>query len=663
MLQENTQTTNIMETKNDEKNRDGDDHDLYQVKVVKETHDDDDGQDQVVEGDHDDYKINGIDHATVGDRGTDAAEADRSGPAVPPISTSGGEVVNDDFDDEDANTEFTTETLNRQWSTGTNSEERRQQRKWLLNFINRYVPPDVDEGDAFVVVKVLVEAEIITAEQVQRDQERIKETQRFMSYFEELTDAEWDSTGRITSLYLGYKDLRDCPWELHPDISRLDKLKHLTVGWCVGLPAELSRLEDLETLKLTMNADEVQYDMPASEPPAIELVSLRELDAKVAPGVVGFNLPSWIANSSFPNLEVLALEDEADSTFTDIVDALKGLKKSKAKGHPGLRQLVVSNFEIGENFDTFLLNTIPVQAPRLETVKFQDGKPFLTSVTDVASRIDSGDFSHAFTSSASHLKTLDLQETELFGHRGGPCLVEDTKEHSALSSIVMAYEKLTVVGFQPTPSSAGSFKRALVASGGENGKKRARVSYQSKDTESSKKVQGKSKIKNNNSSTSSCNISSSSSRTKKTQQDAAAPTATTSSKKKPRRNSTSSHMSDDTVKKATKGAAKSPAGTVKKEEFHTPIHGGGRRADAVVGRRFAKYFNMQCDDENDFEKLFFGTVTKKIASETKPLHYRVQFDDGDSLDMDIPEIQEGLDLYDEMKAKDKKKGGAKKKKY
>ena len=149
--------------------------------------------------------------------------------------------------------------------------------------------------------------------------------------------------------------------------------------------------------------------------------------------------------------------------------------------------------------------------------------------------------------------------------------------------------------------------------------------------------------------------SSGSSKTKTTQDDTSAPADNTSSNKKPRRNSTSSHMSDDTVKKATNA--------VKKEEFFTPIHGGGRRGDAVVGRRFAKYFNMQCDDEDDFEQLFFGTVTKKITSETKPLHYRVQFDDGDSLDMDIPEIQEGLDLYDEMKSKDKKKGGAKKKRY
>jgi hypothetical protein len=128
--------------------------------------------------------------------------------------------------------------------------------------------------------------------------------------------------------------------------------------------------------------------------------------------------------------------------------------------------------------------------------------------------------------------------------------------------------------------------------------------------------------------------------------------------KKPRHISKSSQVSIDTAK-ATKGSTAKP-NTVQ-SDYHKTIHGSGRRVDPNIGRRFAKYFSMQCDDEDDFEKLFFGTITKKIASETKPLQYRVEFDDGDTLDMEVPEIQEGLDLYLENESKDRKKGGTKRK--
>ena len=73
-----------------------------------------------------------------------------------------------------------------------------------------------------------------------------------------------------------------------------------------------------------------------------------------------------------------------------------------------------------------------------------------------------------------------------------------------------------------------------------------------------------------------------------------------------------------------------------------------RDGDQFVGRRVAKYFFDDGRSSGELTK-FFGTVTRHLRpADDLPEHWRIQYDDGDSEDIDLEELLHAIALEEEQ---------------
>jgi hypothetical protein len=74
--------------------------------------------------------------------------------------------------------------------------------------------------------------------------------------------------------------------------------------------------------------------------------------------------------------------------------------------------------------------------------------------------------------------------------------------------------------------------------------------------------------------------------------------------------------------------------------------------EVFLGRRIAKLFPIEDpnDSTNMIEQVFFGTI--KYISDEKKIWFYIKYDDGDSEEFSLNEIEKAMELYEEHKHED-----------
>jgi hypothetical protein len=78
-----------------------------------------------------------------------------------------------------------------------------------------------------------------------------------------------------------------------------------------------------------------------------------------------------------------------------------------------------------------------------------------------------------------------------------------------------------------------------------------------------------------------------------------------------------------------------------------------KRKTSFIGKRIAKHFEIEDDQGRKVMDLFFGTVKEYVEMDS---WWHVEYDDGDNEDLSDSELHTHIQLYDENKSADPKRG-------